>query len=258
MKPKWFNLKYGISFLSLCLLGCQEGGVFSANELIEGTVQSVFGKPVPGAMVTITNTQFSATTDQNGHYQLDYVPGEFSVVVEKDGFLSTSYTLNISQKLHYPANPVSLLPEIPNNSMAVLDIENSNLSVLKGVGAYRKALNHPDGFETAYYVALNSEEELPTFGAGNLSFLDSASGKNSYYLFKLKADNKYFSVGRSKTQRYLDGVVAGEIIKLENIKKHSFELAPGKYAWVIAKINYEREIRPIDHEDQTIFAFRVE
>ena len=249
---------FGVFLFSLLLLGCGKGSSLGKKEFIEGTVQNIYGQPIEGATVSIENSQFNATTNQSGKYSLDYVPGEFTVVVQAEGFQSEKFSLNIAQKLHYPANPTSLIPKIPDQTLVFVDKPNATLRTLVGRRAHTKRLWHSDGFEDAYFVDHKSTDILPTVKAGVVSFLDTTSGKNTLYLFKLQFQTKYYSVGTSDSQRYTDGAVKSDVTMHGNIKFHKFELQPGFYAWVIAKPDYKGVIRPTDFKEQNILAFIVE
>jgi hypothetical protein len=94
--PKVVSLKYlilriGLLALCLALLAAPMVIVRGAGGRIEGKVTDPKGAAVVGAIVTVTDPAsgqtFSATTDKQGHYQIEGLPaGVYSIVVAAPGF----------------------------------------------------------------------------------------------------------------------------------------------------------------------------
>ena len=84
------------------LVGC------STKAEVKGQVTDGFGKPLPGASISVQNTTFGATTDSAGRYAVEYVPGRILVTIAKEGYTSQSLALDIATKAQYPAQPVTL------------------------------------------------------------------------------------------------------------------------------------------------------
>ncbi|MES3160328.1 MAG: S8 family serine peptidase, partial [Halorubrum sp.] len=62
---------------------------------IEGTVTDSDGEPIEGATVTVEETGFETTTDEDGHYELLAEPGEYTVTATGFGFEEVSETVDI-------------------------------------------------------------------------------------------------------------------------------------------------------------------
>lgn len=62
------------SILALTLFGCE-------SQTIQGRVVDLFGQPIEGVTVAISNSGFSTTTDDEGQYRLDYAPSNEIVVM---------------------------------------------------------------------------------------------------------------------------------------------------------------------------------
>lgn len=60
-----------------------------AQSAIRGTVvEYETNEPIAGAKVSIPGTAFTSTTDNEGKYEIhDIPPGEYELVVTKDGFM---------------------------------------------------------------------------------------------------------------------------------------------------------------------------
>jgi len=75
---------------------------------VAGNVLDNFGKPLPGATVTVDKTTFTTTTDSNGSYSVGYVPGKVLVSISKPGYLSQNLDLDIATETRYPAQTLTL------------------------------------------------------------------------------------------------------------------------------------------------------
>jgi hypothetical protein len=88
---KYLVLRIGLLALCLALLAAPMVIVRGAGGRIEGKVTDPKGAAVVGAIVTVTDPAsgqtFSATTDKQGHYQIEGLPaGVYSIVVAAPGF----------------------------------------------------------------------------------------------------------------------------------------------------------------------------
>lgn len=67
---------------------------------IEGTVSSTLGFPVEGAMVALSTTgaePVSTTTNALGHYAIEAEAGDYSLFVEKDGYVAFTEALALAR-----------------------------------------------------------------------------------------------------------------------------------------------------------------
>ena len=78
-----------LAFLVAAFTGC------SKKPEVTGEVLDGFGKPLPGATVTIAQTTFATTTDNGGRYAVEYVPGKVLVTVTKEGYTSQNLALDM-------------------------------------------------------------------------------------------------------------------------------------------------------------------
>jgi len=97
---------------------------------IEGSVRDNFGNPLAEVTVAINNSAFSAITNHNGVYKIDYVPGDISLTYSKEGFTDAAATLNISQKAKYPMKDVVLI-KIPQKGGIFLVGEDDYIALAK-------------------------------------------------------------------------------------------------------------------------------
>ena len=93
-------------FLIACILIL---AACSSKPEIEGTVKDYFGSPVEGVQVSIENSAFTAITDADGKYQIEYMPGTFTVVFTKDGYSTRKMKLNLATKDKFPAEDTVLI-----------------------------------------------------------------------------------------------------------------------------------------------------
>lgn len=88
-----------------------------AKKKIEGQVFDNFNQPLEGVIVTIANSTFQATTDSEGSYSIDYVPGSINLSYTKQGYTSGNLNLDITRKESFPAQKIVLI-KIPTSSEA--------------------------------------------------------------------------------------------------------------------------------------------
>jgi hypothetical protein len=85
----WLALRHSAIILSASFAS-SVAGFNQATAQVEGRVIDLFSKPVQGATVSIQGLRFSAQTDENGTYVLDYVPGKIVITVSKEGYKPAS------------------------------------------------------------------------------------------------------------------------------------------------------------------------
>src|SRR5580692_579609 len=77
--------------LAIALTGSGPGRAQTANATLNGTILDATGATVPGAKITLTNTQtaaiYSNLSESDGRYSvLNLTPGSYTVEVSKEGF----------------------------------------------------------------------------------------------------------------------------------------------------------------------------
>jgi hypothetical protein len=97
--------KYSFFVLTSILL------LFACNQeaALNGKVTNQDGEPLAGATISIKNTRFTTVSDSEGAYSLPYIPGQFEVTFDKEGYSSSMMMLNISDKTSYPVSDIVLL-----------------------------------------------------------------------------------------------------------------------------------------------------
>ena len=101
-------------FIAACWVACLAGcGGQPENGRISGMVNDNWGKPLPSARISIANSSFSATSDGDGLFSIEYVPGALSLLITADGHTSRTVDLNLQQASSYPLDPtvLYLVPE---------------------------------------------------------------------------------------------------------------------------------------------------
>lgn len=127
--------------LALALLLSIPAAAQSDRGTLTGTIQDASGAVIPGAKVTLQNTQtgvsFSAPTNAAGGYTVPQLqPGVYNVRAEKDGFrpasvngvnLNASATVGVDATLEVGAAAQAI--EVSANAVA-LATENAKTSVI--------------------------------------------------------------------------------------------------------------------------------
>lgn len=89
--------------------------------VIGGTVLDSFGHPIQGATLSIRDSAFRATTDEQGELSLSFAPGSFRVTAEAPGCLPHFRDLQVTQAVRYPLGPTMLvrIPDLPRETVVV-------------------------------------------------------------------------------------------------------------------------------------------
>lgn len=162
-----------LAFVTMALVSC------STKPEVQGIVLDGFGKPLPGATVTVHNTTFATTTDSAGRYAVEYVPGMIVVTQTKEGYTSHSLALNIATKAKYPAQNVTLY-KIPADRGVFAFAGTGYTALQKGQVRSETppvAWNAPPAAAT--YTVTGSFVAIQ--GGAELTFLDNQAGVPQIY-----------------------------------------------------------------------------
>ena len=152
----------GLIFMLVALVGCTK------TAEITGEVRDGFGQPLPGAAISVDKTTFTATTDRDGRYAVQYVPGKVSVKIAKDGFTSQETVFDIATEARYPAQSVTLY-KIPAD-FGIYAFVGGNYLALPRVNLHYSEDRYDGGF-TATHAVVGEFPYLP--GGSELTFLDT-------------------------------------------------------------------------------------
>jgi hypothetical protein len=92
----------------LMMAGC-------GSPTVSGRIVDAFGNPLPDVRVSMDGTSFSTVSDDTGEYAIQFVPGQFKVRIEKDGYTTSTIELNVAEATDVPAAEVELYP-MPDTS----------------------------------------------------------------------------------------------------------------------------------------------
>jgi hypothetical protein len=196
---------------------------------MHGTVLDPFGDGVQGVVVDIVGTKFSATTDSDGNYSLDYAPGEFIVEFRKEGYTSASKTFKVSEKGPVPVEDVVLYPVPDEPGIYYLG------EALEPTPVTRIERQDQQGAMSARYkyYAANTEDRL-TVPDGSVTFLDAVDGDQR--LVAIRGDGLILDVTfylMSPQIHYGDfREDEATAFETENLWLREADLSPGMYAWV--------------------------
>lgn len=177
-------------------------------------------------------TTFTAKTDAEGKYSLNYVPGKVKVLIRKEGYTSVSLTFDIAIETTFPAQQVTLYKVPP--SQGIWLIGKSDYVPLKKGEISFKSKEFPFSwdkplFEETYTTV---EEFTSVEKDTTLRFLDNNPFK--IVLAKLSGDNvilsriKYLTKKEDKFNRTDEKI--SEIV--EGIRLREVSIDEGKYAFV--------------------------
>lgn len=163
------------------------------NARVEGRVMDALGSNLEGVTIRIENSAHTAETNSGGMFSIPFTPGQFTLVLEKDGFLSQSFDLSVMAKERYPLADVALFLRPPGNEVyhvrrdGYFPIPKQKLarhSRLTG----RSMQGLTQHYET--HLAPSDHWELPELSEGMHLFVVGSEmveykGKKEFRLFKL-------------------------------------------------------------------------
>ena len=134
---------------------------------ITGTVTDTSGAVIPGATVTLTDTEtnkvLTATSDPNGLYTFNALPpSRFTIVAEKQGFTTT------------PPRQVQVVPEEPNAVNIQMAPAGGTQTVT--VSANAQALLTTETASVSGTIDSNQIQHLPSFGRDVFQLVQLAPG----------------------------------------------------------------------------------
>ncbi len=233
------NLRIAILIIMAALLSFAFG---CSKKDIGGVTKDPFGKGISGVSVHILKTQFKSTTDGNGRYSLDYVPGTFTIQYSKDAYTTIRLDLAIQQKSKFPAEPIVMYP-IPKEK-GIHYIGGSKLIQLQLEPVIQTEERRSGYFPVTryrYYMAnkLTDGSELQakdvlSIKPGKATFIDTFP--QLIKLVKLANGNiiQDYSSGFAGSRNYhYNGLQddKGHHVGEEKLLLRNVELTPGNYAW---------------------------
>lgn len=84
---------------------------------VEGRVMDALGSNLEGVTIQIKNSAHTAKTGSDGTFSIPFTPGQFTLVLEKEGFLSQSFDLSVMAADRYPLADVKLFRRPPGNEV---------------------------------------------------------------------------------------------------------------------------------------------
>jgi hypothetical protein len=188
-------------------------------------------RPLADVTVGIQGSSFTATTEDDGKYSLDYVPGEIKVTLSKSGYTSASLELNIAQKSVYPAARVQLF-EIPKDKGLHLITDDGYVSISRGPIKHveKRGASAWDPVVRTYSIETCNLAPVPQ---GKVRFVDTdeidqtlVSADPAGVLFKfIRVQMNSKNEGLQVVDETLRKVAPGMFLR-------EFELSPGRYAIV--------------------------
>ncbi len=221
--------------VSLPLTACSKPAV-------TGTVVDAFHHPLPGATVTVEGTSFSTVTDSRGKYAVQFVPGQFKVVVKRDGYTTLTSSYNVAQSTSLPASDIMLYPR-PTES-GIFYIGKEKLVPLATSRLRIEEIRNPMPFlpgSTRYLLQKGSAAVLPE---GDALFIDTVSRPMEL----AKATNRSgLIIDTAHTDAAGLVKATAEKVGVEQLTVWKLHLQPGVYGWIEFQENVLLGTVPSEH-----------
>jgi len=211
------------------------------NTVIEGKVLDGFGKPVKDATVKVDGTQFTAQTDGDGEYSVGYVPGDIKVLISKQGFTDTTFTVKISTEATFPAEATTIF-EIPNGNGVFL-MQDGKYNALSKATVSQQTYETGDVWfkrqSIVFYVDYDNEKVF-TIKKGTAQFVFFDNDPNNQTLFKVLNSN---DGRRTLMQRNLSngglGFAMGDYSDNAEVVKETYRLFPKNNSAAIRNVTLD-------------------
>lgn len=201
----------------------------SCKKRIKGGVDDNFGSGINGVSVTILNSNFHTYSDNNGRFEIDYVPGEIKLLYEKEGYTSDTQMLSIYKKSNYEAAEVMLIKK-PDQKGVYYQSFGSYIPLTKVKAEKYDIASHWEKYTVEWYVVEHECVQIPYLDVGpqplyNLviqDFFKNNDGFISYpkclALYKIYGDNGEFAILKGSV---IEGakIIKGSKIKMDFIEK---------------------------------------
>lgn len=234
------RLAFSLSCLLLIILisiGCGQ------KKHITGTVVDERGQAVAGVAVKIENAAFATTTGDAGEYRLDFAPGKFRVIFAKSGYVGDTLALELSEKIAFPAETVTLY-RIPEER-GIFVLSDSGYQALPRVSIRERVYEVGTFIKKRYHRAFMPVGAPVAIAQTECTFLDFDPA--TQHLLRL---NSRGEIGKLVT--IMMGMVESTVFEfvkevLEQIApdiwKRRARLSPGRYAFVpFVKDNFGNSI----------------
>jgi hypothetical protein len=100
-----------LSALLLAVAGLASACTCSEPATLQGRVVDLWEKPVPAATVTMPGAEGPAKSDDKGHYAFPIKAGRFKVTAEKEGFITRSQDVDVTDASKDTIANVRIIPE---------------------------------------------------------------------------------------------------------------------------------------------------
>ncbi len=220
------HVSLGVLFLLTSLTSCGKA------KRIEGSVVSESGQPLEGVHVQVANSEFVATTNKEGRYSLDYVPGTIQIIYRQDGRLADTLSLTLAQKSYFPVSEVQLLatPSQPG----VVWISPKGYVSLPAAGVRERVVQAGRTIFDREIHDFEPEGEPVAVETRKPRFLDTSP----VGMFLVKLDGRHRMATVSYSTFGVNSKTDAEIVtetqrrRAESCLERTAELAPGDYAYV--------------------------
>lgn len=178
-------------FIYLFILSSMTILLSSCGSKLEGNVVDIFGTPVSDAEIQIENTDYKAKTDKNGHFEMKFKPGEFSIKYSKKEYTSHIIKLNRPDDKSFKTDTVMIYPNPKEKGIYFI---NNDEKKIDKIDAYPvESMIHEEmtryGFkEKSTIIALLSPGKSIITSKSEISFLDNEP--NEIHLAKTNNNNQ--------------------------------------------------------------------
>ncbi len=105
-----------VPYLAICAAVMMVSG---CKGKIQGQITDNFGQPVSGVSISIENSGYQTTTNDKGVFRLEYAPGLFKLIMQRDGYVGLEQELNLADDSGYKLGDIRMIRFQTLRGMAV-------------------------------------------------------------------------------------------------------------------------------------------
>ncbi|MBK1646493.1 hypothetical protein CKO25_17945 [Thiocapsa imhoffii] len=196
---------------------------------INGQVIDLFGDGIEGVEVSIPGSRFAAKTDSNGQYELDFVPGNFTMSYAKGGFTAVLIPRILYGAEDFPAETVRLVHN-PAPGVYYVNRATKSLDRLSNNCNFTRAIVGKKSVSDIFRLTANPERSL-SIPTGLAMFFDNSRRNDPLYgNFNSKATFHQSAAFLNKDNEMPLNIIETAVGDAAEFR--SAKLSPGMYLFV--------------------------
>ncbi len=222
------------SFILATAVGCQQMPVGRKAE-VTGKIVDNFGGPVSGVSISVSGSNYRATSRGDGSYSIQYAPGQFALHFQKSGYVPAYLHLALATEGAFPADTV-VIYKLPAQPGIFFVSPNAYLPLATSCGTFSRRMggrgSPPHNQEPWYAKVVGGQPGAIGLGTNRFAVYRPTSGVQGaeYTNGSITIMRSASPVFEPSPLYFLTEAVPTEVLKLtEDFSIITVTLSPGVY-----------------------------